>query len=436
MAIIGTIGVLWLLLILATGYWGQRRALDKSFIKGVQVLITIIALAIMAPQIGTFKTILAILWLITFFAVSSLMGRFGLSKLPARSIAVLGILIAQWDTESLNVMLIRTLIILAIASIFLLGLNLGFRYLIRRILWIFPVLFAVSIITFSIMHAVPGGPFDAGGETGGIPLTPEVRANLMRKYNLDQPLHIQYLSWVSNVIKGDFGYSFQHQSKTCQELIALAWPVSVHLGGMALLVALSGGLLLGILAAVYQNTWIDYIASLTAVFSIVTPSFVVAVGLTVIFSLWLHIFETGGWNSPKDWVMPVIALSLGDMAVVARYTRSNMIETIRADYVRTARSKGLSEFSVVVVHVFKNALIPLLTIAGPMMANLITGSFFIETIFRIPGLGRYFTTSVFARDYPMIMSTALLWSSLIVVMYVITDLMYALVDPRIRYRKD
>ena len=214
------------------------------------------------------------------------------------------------------------------------------------------------------------------------------------------------------------------------------WPVSVHLGLMALVVALSGGLILGILSAVYQNTWIDYLASLSAIFSIVTPSFVIAVGLTLVFSLWLHWFDTGGWNSPKDWVMPVVAMALGDMAVIARYTRSNMIETIRADYVRTARAKGLTETSVVVVHVFKNALIPLLTITGPMMANLITGSFFIETIFRIPGLGRYFTTSVFARDYPMIMATALLWSSLIVVIYVLTDIMYALADPRIRYRKD
>ncbi len=436
MPVLGIIGVLWLLLVLAAGYWGNRRKLDATFVKGVQTLITIVALAVAAPQLGVFNTALATLWLLLFVAASTLLRRFRVPNLAARAIALAAVSLALWGTDSQNVMLIRTLIMLAVTSIFLLGLNLGFRYLVRRILWIFPVLFAVSVITFSIMHAVPGGPFDAGGETGGIPLTPEVRANLMRKYNLDQPLHIQYISWVSNVVRGDFGYSFQHQSKTCQELIAQAWPVSVHLGSMALVVALTGGLLLGILAAVYQNTWIDYVASLTAVFSIVTPSFVVAVGLTVVFSLWLHLFETGGWNSPKDWVMPVIALSLGDMAVVARYTRSNMIEAIRADYVRTARAKGLTEFSVVVVHVFKNALIPLLTIAGPMMANLITGSFFIETIFRIPGLGRYFTTSVFARDYPMIMSTALLWSSLIVVIYVITDLMYALVDPRIRYRKD
>ncbi|MEE2991779.1 MAG: ABC transporter permease [Gemmatimonadota bacterium] len=430
------IGIIWALMVIGIGQWGRQRNLDVTLLKAIQAILTIVALAIVAPDLGIFKTILAILWLFLFLAVSSLMQRFRVTMPPPSVVGGIAVGLALVAAESLNIMLVRTLIMLALSSIFLLGMNLGFKFLIYRILWIFPILFAVSVITFSIMHAVPGGPFDAGGETGGIPLTPEVRANLMRKYNLDGPLYLQYISWVGNVLKGDFGFSFQHQSKTCQELIAQAWPVSVHLGLMALVVALSGGLILGILSAVYQNTWIDYLASLSAIFSIVTPSFVIAVGLTLVFSLWLHWFDTGGWNSPKDWVMPVVAMALGDMAVIARYTRSNMIETIRADYVRTARAKGLTETSVVVVHVFKNALIPLLTITGPMMANLITGSFFIETIFRIPGLGRYFTTSVFARDYPMIMATALLWSSLIVVIYVLTDIMYALADPRIRYRKD
>ena len=430
------IGIIWALMVIGIGQWGRQRNLDVTLLKAIQAILTIVALAIVAPELGIFKTILAILWLFLFLAVSSLMQRFRVTMPPPSVVGGIAVGLALVAAESLNIMLVRTLIMLALSSIFLLGMNLGFKFLIYRILWIFPILFAVSLITFSIMHAVPGGPFDAGGETGGIPLTPEVRANLMRKYNLDGPLYLQYISWVGNVLKGDFGFSFQHQSKTCQELIAQAWPVSVHLGLMALVVALSGGLILGILSAVYQNTWIDYLASLSAIFSIVTPSFVIAVGLTLVFSLWLHWFDTGGWNSPKDWVMPVVAMALGDMAVIARYTRSNMIETIRADYVRTARAKGLTETSVVVVHVFKNALIPLLTITGPMMANLITGSFFIETIFRIPGLGRYFTTSVFARDYPMIMATALLWSSLIVVIYVLTDIMYALADPRIRYRKD
>lgn len=430
------IGAVWALLVGGVWLIGQRRSMDPTLLRAIQMVITLASLVAVAPGLGVYKTIIAVLSLFTFLAVSSLGKRFGLPTVAYAGAGALAVLLASVGAETLNTQLLRTLLILTVAVIFLLGLNLGFPYLIRRLLWIVPVLFAVTVITFVIMHAVPGGPFDAGGESGGIPLTPEVRENLMRKYNLDKPLHIQYVTWLWSVLQGDFGFSFQVQNATCQELIARAWPVSVHLGSMALAVAVIGGLTLGILSAVYQNTWVDYMASLTAVFSIVTPNFVVAVGLILIFSLGLHWFDTGGWSSPKDWVMPVVAMALGDMAIVARYTRSNMIDAIRADYVRTARAKGLNEFSVMIVHVLKNALIPLLTIAGPMAANLITGSFFIETIFRIPGLGKYFTTSVFARDYPMIMANALLWSTLIVVMYFITDLMYALVDPRIRYRKD
>ena len=297
------IGIIWALMVIGIGQWGRRRNLDVTLLKAIQAILTIVALAIVAPDLGIFKTILAILWLFLFLAVSSLMQRFRVTMPPPSVVGGIAVGLALVAAESLNIMLVRTLIMLALSSIFLLGMNLGFKFLIYRILWIFPILFAVSVITFSIMHAVPGGPFDAGGETGGIPLTPEVRANLMRKYNLDGPLYLQYISWVGNVLKGDFGFSFQHQSKTCQELIAQAWPVSVHLGLMALVVALSGGLILGILSAVYQNTWIDYLASLSAIFSIVTPSFVIAVGLTLVFSLWLHWFDTGGWNSPKFFVI-------------------------------------------------------------------------------------------------------------------------------------
>jgi len=256
----------------------------------------------------------------------------------------------------------------------------------------------------------------------------------MRKYNLDRPLPIQYISWVGNVVRGDFGFSFQRQNQTCQEIIADAWPVSVHLGAMTFVIVIFGGMALGMSASVNQNTWKDQSATIVAVLCIALPSFIAAIGLILLFSLGLHWFETGGWSTPSHWVMPVIAMAATPLAVIARFTRSNMIETIRSDFVRTARAKGLTELSVIVVHVLKNALIPLLTVGGPMAANLITGSFFIETIFRIPGIGRYFTTSVFARDYPMIMATTMLWSTLIVVIYRLTDLLYAWADPRIRYR--
>jgi ABC-type dipeptide/oligopeptide/nickel transport system permease component len=310
-----------------------------------------------------------------------------------------------------------------------------FHYAIRRVAWVVPIFLTVSVITFLLMHAVPGGPFD-GTNQQGAPLTPELRAVLMKKYHLDRPIWEQYLTYMGNVLlRFDFGWSFQDQNSTCIELIKRAWPVSLHLGLMTFGVALIVGLTLGIFSAKYQNSWVDYLTSLIAIGGIVTPSFVVAVGLMFLFTTILHWLPTGGWEEPKDWIMPVMAYSLGPMAVIARYTRSSLLEVIRSDYIRTARAKGLGEFRVMSLHVLRNGLIPLITIAGPIMADLITGSIFIESIFRIPGVGRYFTTSIFARDYPMIMTTSLFWSTLIVVTYFITDMLYAAVDPRIRYEQ-
>ncbi|MBT5873021.1 MAG: ABC transporter permease [Candidatus Latescibacteria bacterium] len=428
------VGIIWAILVISSGMVGKQRGLERSLVVAIQSVFTILALAGMIPTLGLFGSVLALIGLLLFLAVSAFARRFDLAMPIPYTAGVLAVFLAFFGAETPNTMLLRSLGLLALAVFFLLGFNLGFRYLFRRLVSIPLVLFGVSLITFGLMHSVPGGPFDAGGETGGIPLTPEVRANLMRKYNLDRPLPIQYISWVGNVVRGDFGFSFQRQNQTCQEIIADAWPVSVHLGAMTFVIVIFGGMALGMSASVNQNTWKDQSATIVAVLCIALPSFIAAIGLILLFSLGLHWFETGGWSTPSHWVMPVIAMAATPLAVIARFTRSNMIETIRSDFVRTARAKGLTELSVIVVHVLKNALIPLLTVGGPMAANLITGSFFIETIFRIPGIGRYFTTSVFARDYPMIMATTMLWSTLIVVIYRLTDLLYAWADPRIRYR--
>ncbi len=428
------IGVIWAILVISTRATGRQRGLENTLVVAIQGVITLLALAALVPTLGLYGSLLAVVGLFLFLAVSSLARRFELAMPIPYVSGVLGVIIAFYGAESQNTMLLRSVGLLSLTVFFLLGFNLGFRYLFRRLLTIPLVLFGVSLITFGLMHSVPGGPFDAGGETGGIPLTPEVRANLMRKYNLDRPLPVQYISWVGNVVRGDFGFSFQRQNQTCQEIIADAWPVSVHLGAMTFVIVIFGGLALGMYSSVNQNTWKDQGATLMAVMCIALPSFIAAIGLILLFSLGLHWFETGGWSTPSHWIMPVIAMAATPLAVIARFTRSNMIETIRSDFVRTARAKGLTELSVIIVHVLKNALIPLLTVGGPMAANLITGSFFIETIFRIPGIGRYFTTSVFARDYPMIMATTMLWSTLIVVIYRLTDLLYAWADPRIRYR--
>jgi ABC-type dipeptide/oligopeptide/nickel transport system permease component len=301
-----------------------------------------------------------------------------------------------------------------------------------RIIGLVFVLFMVSVVTFLLMHAIPGGPFDAGAGARGLPLSAEVRALLLRRYGLDKPIWVQYVLYMWRALHLDFGYSFSAPSETVAELIARTWPVSIHLGVMTMGVALFLGLPLGILSAMYRNTWFDYVASLTAIGGYTIPNFVIATSLILVFSIALKWMPTGGWDNPKQWIMPVMAYCLAPMATMARYTRASVIEALNSEYVVTARAKGLSKPRVVVVHVMKNALIPILTIAGPMIADLTTGSLFIETIFRVPGLGRYFTTSIFARDYPVIMATTLLWASLIGFVYLFTDILYAWADPRIR----
>ena len=206
----------------------------------------------------------------------------------------------------------------------------------------------------------------------------------------------------------------------------------MQLGGMGLALAFAGGILLGILSAIRQNTWVDYGTTFLATLGITVPSFAISILFIVMFATIWRVLPTGGWGGPETWIMPVIVYALGPMAIIARYTRSSVLENLRMDYVRTARAKGLKEYSVLFVHVLKNSLIPLLTIMGPMLPGVMTGSLFVEGIFRIPGLGQFFVTSIFERDYPMIMALTLLVAVLIGIVYLITDILYALVDPRVR----
>jgi len=304
------------------------------------------------------------------------------------------------------------------------------RYFLIRIVGIIGVLIAVSMITFGMMHAVPGGPFDTAADLQ-IPLPEHIRANLMSKYNLDKPLHIQYLSYMSKMLQGDLGTSFRY-GEPVTVFVKRSWPVTMQLGLATAVIAVVVGLVMGILASLKPNTWLDYVTSVAVVTNIVTPTFVVAILLIFVFSIKLGWFPTGGWGEPRQAVMPIFAYMLAPAASIARYTRSSMLDVLRQDYIRTARAKGLKERWVVVRHAFKNALIPILTILGPMIASMVTGSFFIETIFRIPGIGNQLTNSIYNRDYPIIMALTLLWSALIAVTYLVTDLLYAGVDPRVR----
>lgn len=304
------------------------------------------------------------------------------------------------------------------------------RYILMRLAGLIPVLLILSMITFTLMHEVPGGPWKYGQR----PFSDEQLMALKARYGLDKPVWQQYLTWISGVVRLDFGMSFKHPDESVLGLIGRTWPITMQLGLMTLVVAFATGLPLGIIAALKQNSWLDYLVTLLSTLGFVMPHFVWGILFILIFALALKWVPTGGWDSPRQWILPVLAYSLAPMATIARYTRASVIEVMRADYIRTARAKGLDEGRVMIRHVLRNALIPLLTVFGPLVPDLITGSIFIEAIFRVPGLGKFWVTSTFDRDYPMIIGLTMLWAVLIAFTYLITDVLYVFVDPRIRLK--
>ncbi len=306
------------------------------------------------------------------------------------------------------------------------------RYIVERLLWLVPTLLAMALVTFIVMHATPGSPLDPQSPNANS-LPPELQKNLAEHYGLDKPLYVQFARFVWNAARLDFGFSYMFKSRTVTEILLNTFPVSLQLGVMAFIFAVVGGITLGVLAAVHQNTWIDYLCVSVATLGVSLPNFIIGILFIVIFSLKLGWFPVTGFDTPRHWVLPTLALGLGQLAVIARYTRSSMLDTIRADYVRTARAKGLGERIVISRHVLKNALIPVLTILGPILANIGTGSFFIELLFSVPGMGKFFVTSMSGRDYNMIMAVILLYGFFLGIMNLLVDLMYGLADPRIRY---
>lgn len=311
------------------------------------------------------------------------------------------------------------------------------RYILTRLISLLFVVIAVSMITFSLMHAVPGGPFDEGKQ----PLPPAAKANILRKYGLDKPVWQQYLNYMGHAVRFDFGIPYQQPTTTVAALIAHTWKITVQVGVMTILLAFSSGLVLGILAAYRQNSWIDNVVTFLSMLGFIMPNFVIGTLAILFFAVYLDWLPMGGWGDStclvghyfcSDWIMPVIAYALAPTAIIARYTRSSVVDYMRSDFVRTARAKGLNERSVMMRHVLRNAMIPLVTIAGPMIPDLLTGSIFIESIFRIPGLGKFFVTSTFNRDYPMVMATILLVAVLWGITYLLTDITYTFLDPRVR----
>lgn len=307
-----------------------------------------------------------------------------------------------------------------------------FNFIARRLVWLVPTILMMSLVTFTLMHLTPGSPLQPIAANAN-PLPPDAQKNLAHYWGLDQPLWKQYVTFIWKAARGNFGTSYVYRSRTVTEILRTTFPVSLKLGGMALALAILVGIPLGILAAVNQNGPIDYVSSFFATLGVAVPNFVLAILFMVTFVLVLHILpHTGGWSGPVDWIMPTLALGLGPMGILARYTRSSMVEVLHQDYIRTAQAKGLSQSRVIIGHAVKNGLIPPLTIIGPMFAAIGTGSFFVEAIFRVPGMGRFFVDSMTARDYPMIMAVILIYGVFLAFMNLFVDLLYGVVDPRIR----
>ena len=312
-------------------------------------------------------------------------------------------------------------------------------YIIRRVLWIIPVLLVVSLVTFTLMKVAPGGPWDREKR-----LPTSVVNNLNEKYGLNDPLPVQYVRWLvgwpredgfeRGFLLGNFGPSYRYPDRTVNDIVADGIGPTVQLGIMSFLLSVAVGIPLGVIAALRQNRLPDYLATFVSVIGISTPSFVAATLLVAVFSIGLGWFPTGGWKGPEYWILPTVALALAPIASISRYTRASMLEVTHRDYVRTAHSKGLRERSVVVIHMIRNALIPVITILGPILAFLITGSFIIELLFSVPGIGRFFVTAIGQRDYGMIMAMTMLFATVIASLNMMVDILYAYIDPRIRYR--
>lgn len=340
-------------------------------------------------------------------------------------------------------------------------------FIVRRVLWLFVVVFVVSIITFLLMHAVPGGPFDREKQ-----LPDHIMRNLEKKYNLDEPLLVQYGRYMGDILipritgtatersttsdfmfniqlrvddrateedEGlyirwmNFGPSYASRTRTVNDIFREQLPISFTLGLLALSFAVVTGVPLGILAGLNRNSAVDYICMAIAIIGVSVPAIVMGPILIYLVAVELRWLPPSGWGTVEQAILPVIVLGSGSMALLARLTRASLLQVLREDYITTARAKGLANRVVVGLHALKNALIPVVTVLGPLFAALVTGTFVTEVIFGIPGMGRYFVTSITNRDYPVIMGTILLYAVFLVLANVIVDITYAWLDPRIRF---
>jgi ABC-type dipeptide/oligopeptide/nickel transport system permease component len=305
-------------------------------------------------------------------------------------------------------------------------------YLIKRLLSIALTFFIVSLLVFLMMHAVPGGPFTEKD----MPLSEAVKAALNARLGLDKPLWVQYVNYMAGVLQGNWGVPYQSPGETVISLLRQAWIPSLILGGSGVIIGAILGILIGMAAALKRNSWIDYLASALSVLGLTIPVFVISMLLILIFAVWLGWLPASGWGKPERWILPIAAYAAIPLATYARYTRSAMLDTLNRPFVTALRAKGLSEGRIIFQHVLRNSAIPMVTVFLPMFIGTATGSIFVEAMFRIPGLGSYFVSSIENRDYPLEMALVLMVTIGICFAYLISDIAYAWLNPRIRLGDD
>ncbi|MCG0314578.1 MAG: ABC transporter permease [Calditerricola sp.] len=301
-------------------------------------------------------------------------------------------------------------------------------YILKRLGWMVLTLWLIVTLTFILMHSIPGDPFSQDGKK----YPEQILKNLREKYHLDEPLPVQYVLYLKNLLMFDLGPSIKSETRTVNDVIADGFPVSFQLGMAAVTLALVVGIALGMIAALKHNSVLDNTATALAVIGVSVPNFIMAPLLQKYFGLKWKLLPIAQWGSFEHVILPAVALSFLPLAVIARFTRSSMLEVLNQDYIRTAKAKGLSQSAIIFRHALRNALMPVITYLGPLLATILTGTFVVEKIFSIPGLGRYFVESITNRDYPMIMGTTIFYGAVLVVMMLLVDLAYMLVDPRIK----
>ncbi|HWD21033.1 MAG TPA: ABC transporter permease subunit [Verrucomicrobiae bacterium] len=301
------------------------------------------------------------------------------------------------------------------------------RFILRRLLEMIPVLFIIATVTFFMMRLAPGGPFDQEKQ-----MSKEIRARLEAHYGLDRPLFEQYLRQMKHLLVGDLGPSFKYPSRTVNEIIANSFPVSLELGLESLLVALVFGLAAGMIASLKQNSALDHVPMSLSMIGLCVPTFVMGPLLISAFALHLNWFNAAGWFFPRDRVLPALTLGAFYAAYIARLTRGGLLEILNLDFIRTARAKGASSSRVLFQHALRGGLLPVVSFLGPAIAGLLTGSFVVETLFGIPGLGRYFVTAAFNRDYFMVMGSVLFYAAFVIVMNLVVDIIVVWLDPKLR----